>query len=469
MIIKRTTGILLLALSTVCGCKKDFRSEALFSERTAKLSVDGLKQAAGISADNMIVDGYTNKVSYNAGDTIYTYLSTTDTLKNASIGLYNVNHEQIGSIGCAVSPQQIALRAYSTGFKFQVTFKYVIPAASKSGLYFWGDRIPFIIRNTQKSAPILVVYDSNTQNAYNDAGGKSLYSPSANHADTVSFLRTTSLSDYSQAFLRWIPTESFDTDYICDQDMDNYSLLKGYKLIVIVGHSEYWSRQGRINFNRFVDEGANALILSGNTMWWHVRYTPDKTAMVCYKDHVSNDPEPDVDDKTTYWYGSRLPITPNIGMDSQFGGYGAEIGNGWGGYKMLVDQNSSPLLSGTSLNKGDRLKITTHEYDAPPTVFKPNVSGPVFDSTFAQFYKVQILGYDSIVNNHWDIQRMTTPAMMVFQKSRSSGIIVNFGTTNWCASEGLAAPEPHGYNVRQITINALTNLSTNQPVFSPGI
>ena len=38
-------------------------------------------------------------------------------------------------------------------------------------------------------------------------------------------------------------------------------------IIVIVGHSEFWTRKARLNFDYHVDIGKNALIQSEITIW----------------------------------------------------------------------------------------------------------------------------------------------------------------------------------------------------------
>ena len=75
---------------------------------------------------------------------------------------------------------------------------------------------------------------------------------------------------------------------ICDQDMDDYSEIQNSKILVVIGHSEYWTKAARLNFDQFVNSGKDAVILSGNTMWWQVRYNADKTKMICYKDEISD-------------------------------------------------------------------------------------------------------------------------------------------------------------------------------------
>ena len=43
------------------------------------------------------------------------------------------------------------------------------------------------------------------------------------------------------------------------------------------------------NIDKFINKGKNLLVLSGNTMWWHIRYNSDKTKIIIYKD-INVDP-----------------------------------------------------------------------------------------------------------------------------------------------------------------------------------
>src|SRR5258705_2173024 len=113
--------------------------------------------------------------------------------------------------------------------------------------------------------------------------------------------------------LKWFPSLSHvKIKYVVDMDLDNYSLSQ-CKIIVIIGHSEYWTRKARINFDRFVNEGGHAIILSGNTMWWQVRYTDNKSALICHRSSEL-DAEKDESLKTVQWRDPILqyPILSSI-------------------------------------------------------------------------------------------------------------------------------------------------------------
>ena len=60
-------------------------------------------------------------------------------------------------------------------------------------------------------------------------------------------------------------------------------VLDDYRLLVIVGHSEYWSGPMRDRVERFVRHGGNAAFFAGNVCWWQIRFEDDGQTMVCYK------------------------------------------------------------------------------------------------------------------------------------------------------------------------------------------
>ena len=45
-------------------------------------------------------------------------------------------------------------------------------------------------------------------------------------------------------------------------------LLSAHEVVVIAGHSEYWSVQMFENLKRYVEAGGNVLMMSGNSMYW---------------------------------------------------------------------------------------------------------------------------------------------------------------------------------------------------------
>ena len=73
----------------------------------------------------------------------------------------------------------------------------------------------------------------------------------------------------------WLETQGYDYDVLSDTDLHlDPQILDGYKVLFVVGHSEYWSFEAMNSVSRFLDRGGNAVVLSGNTAFCAYRSTP---------------------------------------------------------------------------------------------------------------------------------------------------------------------------------------------------
>ncbi|HEV8513993.1 MAG TPA: N,N-dimethylformamidase beta subunit family domain-containing protein [Cyclobacteriaceae bacterium] len=415
--------------------------------------------------EDAIITGYTNKISYFPGEEAEVFLQSAKHI-NCGLGLYNINGELVFRAKATPSPQtQSSAEPWRDGFGYKSSGKIIVPPWLKSGIYYIEKKITIVVKS-MASTDVLVVYPSNTINAYNPVGGKSLYgfNSSEGMASTiVSFLRpmdSTIEKEECIECLKWFPSLShLKIKYVVDMDLDNYSSFHS-KIIMIVGHSEYWTRRARMNFDRFVNEGGNAIILSGNTMWWQVRYTSNNNGLICYR---SSELDPEVDEslKTVQWRNQILqyPILPSIGEDFEGGGYGLHLDNGWNGYKIF--NPSSPLLEGLSFKKGDILKLPSTECDGAPIKAWDADGFPILDNEQLQFAKLELIGFDFGSRGN----KETVPTFTVMQKKTSSGIIVNVGTMDWCSIGGMGNQDS-GDKIKVITRNAIDKLLNGKKVFS---
>ncbi len=405
-------------------------------------------------------DGYTNKISYHPGDTMITYMSyntTSDQLK--TIKLYDMGGNVIDKIECKITEQKPdSLDPWMNGFGYQPTFQYVIPAL-QPGVYLWGKKIPFIIKSTTPQN-ITVVYPSNTTNAYCSSGGKSLYgfnSTDSKESKIVSFLRPMELDHATAEFFKWIYQEKeFSINYLCDFDLENYASISQTKLIIIIGHSEYWSRKARENFDRFVDNGGDAMVLSGNSMWWQVRYDTIKNQLICYRD-TQEDPLSDSLLKTINWHAPSLnyPTEKSIGTHAEGFSYGDKKRS-----KLKIINEKSPLLEGTNLKNGDFLSLPTHEFDGAPVESFTLDSIPIIDNKKLNFYKVEPIAFGW--GDYYNQKRATT--FIIFQKTKTSGKIINVASTDWCSERGMGGKS--GTEIKKITKNMIQKLIKKETVFT---
>jgi hypothetical protein len=436
-----------------------------------------LKKDALLSVldDSLITEGYFNKFSFDQDERASIYLNAKTARENANLGIYDIEGNLVDYFTATISPQAGNQdKSYENGYGYKSSGYYGVPQNLKSGVYFVGKKIPFLVKNSVNlKSKILIVYPSNTDIAYNLQGGKSYYHPTvASRARTLSILRPWSLEQsFAEPFYIWLLHSSYKADFISDVEMDDYANIKDYKLIIIPGHSEYWTRSARTNFDRFNDEGNDILLLSGNTMWWQVRYNEDKTQMTCYKYDVQNDAEPNTLLKTGCWDDISLhfPLLSSLGSTFRFGGRMNTSAGSFGGYK--ISKPNSPLFKGTNLKFGDLLTFSCHELDGTPVKFRiineiTKDSIPEFDNSTAAFYKSEVIGYEFVVADDYPQSKATNvSAFNLIQKKSSSGRIINFESTDWCKN-AFSSTNPTSKNAIVITTNAINLLLLKQNIFT---
>ena len=456
---------LLVSISIATTATMNMRSGKQTLRTEIDIASHGYRAQEGTDANVRVVDGYTDKISYAPGDKARVYINAEEEVEGGNLYLHSASGTEVDTVVTDAKPQiPSQSEPWKNGFGYDVTFEYDIPDL-KSGYYRWDDKIPFIVRSNHEKVDAIVVYPSNTINAYTTSGGKSLYRPLNEPAQRVSFLRPENHGDWLHISLyEWLERQNqFDVGYVCDSDLDDFREIERSRLLVITGHSEYWTRKARENFDRFVDLGNHALVLSGNTMWWQVRYDEDKTQLICHKYWFEPDPTEDPLLRTVRWNDPSLqyPIIVSIGADFDRGGYGKLLdAGGWYGYK--VTSPESPLLEGTGLLEGQILTLHTDEYDGAPRTGFDNSGYPLLDTTLLNFYKLELIGFD-LCAVLTDSDRVAT--FIAFQKSETSGIVINGASTDWCGVHGIGKSK----NIEKVTLNMFDKLLSDSEVFSPSV
>jgi len=188
--------------------------------------------------------------------------------------------------------QAVGPKPWETGFGYRASASFTLPSM-RSGVYLVEGLIPLIVKPLMplvvkprfaRHPEVVIVYPTNTVAAYTSSGGKSLYS-APDPAPMVSFHRPvgqTTLNFFS-AFLEGFASIQFPyrVGYLADVDLEDYNGISGSRVLVVIGHSEYWTRCARENFDQFVLDGGNAQLLSGNNMWWQARYSDDHSQLIC--------------------------------------------------------------------------------------------------------------------------------------------------------------------------------------------
>ena len=172
--------------------------------------------------------------------------------------------------------------------------------------------VTFVVRDDASKADVLMQTSDPAWTAYNtfdvgnSYGGNTTLGDAAGRelrARKVSYNRPIaqggSVNQYLNAeysLTRWLERNGYDTTYSSGLDSDRRGqLLKNHKLFISSGHDEYWSAGHRKNVEAARDAGVNLAFMSGNEVFWKIRYeesidgtkTPYKTVAI-YKETHSN-------------------------------------------------------------------------------------------------------------------------------------------------------------------------------------
>ncbi len=283
----------------------------------------------------------------------------------------------------------------------------------------------FAVRPAADPAPILLVLSTSTANAYNDWGGPSLYTggtrvsferplargflakpePAVRKAQAVpdrealgyfAWAAEHDLSPWSggagwwtweRSFVAWAEREGFAIDVAISQDLEEHpDVLEGHRLLLSVGHDEYWSWGMRDTVEAFLDGGGNAAFFSGNTCWWQVRFDDRHRGMTCFKYRAAEDPVLGTAEErslTGAWADRRVgrPESAMTGLSFSRGGYsryGLGVPRASGAY--TVWRADHWAFDGTDLRYGDALgladAIVGYEVDGCELTLKDGLPVP---------------------------------------------------------------------------------------------
>jgi hypothetical protein len=179
----------------------------------------------------------------------------------------------------------------------------------EDGTYAALIHVPFPVPSYNK---IQLVIADVTYCAYNDWGGRNVYGytmldrpgtgrgfagtyPSSSagrapYAFQTSFERPTGYTLFNGSsnqeipFIQWLMKRGIPVDVCTARDLHFQApTYPDYRLLLFVGHHEYWTWEMRDHVENFVSAGGGVGFLCGNTCWWQVRISPDGKLLTCFK------------------------------------------------------------------------------------------------------------------------------------------------------------------------------------------
>lgn len=416
--------------------------------------------------NSYVEDIYFNQLSYEIGDTVHVFISSSiDT--TGHIAINNCLDEVIFSKKTQIFKQYISNKEpWRLGYGYDTTFSFVLsPSIFVSGIYFINET-PIIIKPSQK-VDFLVIIPTNTIIAYNNNGGRSHYSnpPAISGTYLRSWRSYSPLNHVSyydsksseklriSPFVEYLYKSNYSYGYVSDFDFHNQNYENIADNFIIPGHSEFWSYESRKKIDHYNELGKNLLIFSGNTMWKRISYGSQGNIISDYNASDENY-------LTSFWMNpkSEYNIYESIGSDFNNGGYGLMNDNGWNGYK-VIDENNI-LFKNTSLKNEDIIYLKSIEHDGSLiSHFDDGI--PKYQNPF-NFYKTKHIAFDKINRSNGDVLMERYPSIHILRKTRSSGLIINVNSTDWCTYNGIGSLSS-GDIIKIITSNMFDVVLNNTP------
>lgn len=466
----------------------------------AGLLVAGLCIASATHADQsrppgLYVEGYAGQTSYAPGDELELHIASSQGRIAIAIHRLGRDAEKVWETSdAAASDPPIPDRASSHGCNWPVTYRMTIPDDWQSGYYeatlsaedgggsyvHRGRRTArsslfFVVRakTPGQQSKILLQLSTNTYNAYTNWGGHSLY---AYHdrddvqGHRVSFHRPqdSQFANWERPFVAWAESAGYRLDYAANSDLEyRPELLDKYRLILSVGHDEYWSAPMRDHLEQYIARGGNVAFFSGNTCCWQVRSDDEGTALTCWKQWYNWDPlyrSGDHRRLSTLWSHHLVgrPENQLTGVGFLWGGYHRSHGqlmDGPGSY--VVHRPEHWVFANTPLERDERFggndTIVGYECDGCQLRWEDGLPYPTGEDGTPESFTVlgtcpaQWASGDSHWYERFPKDRVGAAVMGVYTRG---GTVFTCGSTDW--SHGLAGGDPI---VDQITRNLLDRLS----------
>ena len=458
---------------------------------------------AGAGEDTPIsltVEGYTDRLSYQPGEIVAFHVSTT-------AQKYNMEVRRLGAESTVVytandlpgAAHPIPEDASSHGCRWPVAHRLTIPVDWTSGYYNVRLRVQdsggaYVGRNHRTAevdlflivrpaepgqrTPILIQLTTNTYNAYNNWGGGSLYGfhgRAGLQGHRVSFDRPLAgqFRRWELPFVSWAERNGYVLDYCANSDLEFHpELLDHYRLVLSVGHDEYWSAPMRDHLEAFIARGGNVAFLSGNTCCWQVRSEDDGRALTSWKQWFNMDPVfPDDDHRTlsTLWSHHLVDRPENklTGVGFLHGGYHLsheQFMDGSGAF--TLHRPDHWIFEGTDLDDGAEFggmhTVVGYECDGCEFALEDGLPVPtgrdgtpenftILASCPARWHPDDALWYDRFPR---DPSGAPALGAAVFGTYTRGGTVVTTGSTDW--AHGLQGGDE---TVERITRNILDRLS----------
>lgn len=322
------------------------------------------------------IEGYADKASVEQGGLIKLMVSTSEPVYSILVyrlSLYSA--PLLIETGFTGMEQSYPADSYVAGCGWVPSYELTVPPEWTSGPYVARldtgggnfSTIFFVVRaaNPGRSSNMLFQCSTNTYQAYNNWGGKSLYSTnSSNNARSsrVTYDRPYAANStkgsgefyfWEANMARYLESQGIYPDYCTNVDLhQDPTLLSHYDLFMSVGHDEYWSEAMYDQAEQHRDAGRNLAFFGANDVYWRVDFESGDRVMYCNKTN-----------NAYWWRNLGRPEAQLVGIAYTDG----MLGTGYQGYRIFQPRSHYLRLTELKLMQilGAGSTFIGHEGDEP--------------------------------------------------------------------------------------------------------
>jgi len=450
---------------------------------------------AAETVPSLFVEGYAGQLSYAPGEEVAFHVSTTAAKFSCEISRLGAQTNVVWTKRDLPGKEHpVPDDASAQGCRWPEAFRVPVGEKWRSGYYVakfraddaggrWTQRgrrsaeseAFFVVRSAAPGTKtkILLQLACNTYNAYNNWGGFSLYAYnglSKNQGHRVSFDRppASQFARWELPFVQWAERAGYTLDYAVNSDLEFHpELLANYRLVLSVGHDEYWSALMRDNLEKFIASGGNVAFFSGNSVCWQVRSEDAGRALTCWKQYYFTDPvwqTGDLKTLSTAWSHHLVKRPENLltGVGFLWGGYRKSHGQFMDDpAEYTVHQPEHWVFAGTNVKRdekfGDKDTIVGYECDGCELEWKDGLPFPTHrDGTPKSFTVLATCPArwhpdDAEWYERWEKGRVGNAVLGLYTQG---GTVFTTGSTDW--AHGLRGGDKI---VDHVTRNVLDRLS----------
>lgn len=254
-----------------------------------------------------LIEGYCSHQSVQAGDELRVMVSTNPAARFEveifRMGFYGGRGarlmQRLGPFEGTTQPDAPIGENRLRECAWETSFKITVPEDWTSGVYlgrlttlpdkadepYWQSYVIFIVRDN-RAADIIFQCSDNTWQAYNKwPDNYSLYTdPRGAHAANVQASFNRPYGKYCQIFEApqsvgsgefllwefplafWLEEQGYDVTYVSNSDVFSSEQLNRAKVLLSVGHDEYWDLRQHDAVKDAIEQGVSVLWLSGNSV-----------------------------------------------------------------------------------------------------------------------------------------------------------------------------------------------------------